>query len=80
MVFRADLFHPLADLTARVDEMERRLRAVPPAPGFKEVLVPGDLEARAQEAHRRDGISISDDIWKELTEVAASLGVSIEGA
>ena len=80
MVFRADLFHPLADFTARVDEMERRLRAVPPAPGFKEVLVPGHLEARAREACRRDGIPISDDIWMELTDLAASMDVSVEGA
>jgi LDH2 family malate/lactate/ureidoglycolate dehydrogenase len=34
---------------------------------------------RAREDHRRDGIPISDDIWKELTDLAASLGVSIEG-
>ena len=77
VAFKADLFEPMAEFARRADEMERRVRAVPPAPGFREVLVPGDLETRARAAQRREGITISDDIWKELTDLAASMGVSI---
>ena len=78
VAFKADLFQPLAEFARRADEMERRVRAVKPAPGFGEVLVPGDLEARARTAQRREGITISDDIWKELSDLAESLGVSID--
>lgn len=74
IVFKADLFQPFADYARKADEMERRVRAVPPAPGFKEVLVPGDAEVRTRAARQRDGIPIADDIWQSITEVAASLG------
>ena len=41
IAIKADLFQSFADFAARADEMERRVRAVPPAPGFDEVLAPG---------------------------------------
>ena len=75
VVFKADLFQPLTDFTRRADELERRMRDVPPAPGFKEVLVPGDLEHRARVAQGRDGIDLPDDIWVSLAELAESLDV-----
>ena len=77
IVFKADLFQPLADYARRADEMERRVRAVPPAPGFREVLVPGDPEIRTRAARRRDGIPIADDIWRSIIEVATSLDVKL---
>ncbi|MCL4488847.1 MAG: Ldh family oxidoreductase [Chloroflexi bacterium] len=75
VVFRADLFQPFAEYAKSADEMERRVRAVPPAPGYKEVLVPGDPEARTRAARRRDGIPIADDVWQSLKDLGASLGV-----
>lgn len=75
IALRADVFQPFADYARRVDEMERRVRAVPPAPGFKEVLVPGDPEHRTRALRQRDGIPIADDLWRELTDVATSLGL-----
>lgn len=78
IAIKADLFQPFADFAQRADEMERRVRAVPPAPGFDEVLAPGDMEARSRRQRRRDGIPIADDIWRSFTAAAASVGVNIE--
>ena len=78
MVFRSDLFQPMADFNRRADELERRMRAVPPAPGFQEVLVPGDLEYRARQRRQHDGIPVSDEDWKSLTDLATSLGVAVQ--
>jgi LDH2 family malate/lactate/ureidoglycolate dehydrogenase len=75
IVLRADLFQSLADYVERVDEMERRVRAIPPAPGFKEVLVPGDPEARTRAIRQQQGIPIPDDNWRQLVDVAESVGV-----
>ena len=72
VAFRADLFRPVTDFARTADEMERRVRAVPPAPGFQEVLIPGDLEARARSKRRRDGIPVPDDVWTSLTDLARS--------
>ncbi len=77
IAIKADLFQPFADYAKRADEMERRVRAIPPAPGFEEVLAPGDMEARARVRRRRDGIPIADDIWRSFTEAAKSVGVTI---
>ena len=78
MAIKADLFQPFADYAERADEMERRVRAVPPAPGFDEVLAPGDMEARTRVRRRRDGIPIADDIWQSIIKAAASVGVAVE--
>ncbi len=75
VAFRADLFQPLTEYAGRTDELEQRVRAVPPAPGYAEVLVPGDLEARTRQIRLREGIPIPDDLWGRLRELAHSLGV-----
>jgi LDH2 family malate/lactate/ureidoglycolate dehydrogenase len=77
VVLRADLFQPLAEYAARADAMERKARAVPPAPGFQEVLVPGDPEARCRVQREREGIPIADDIWQTVVEAATSLGLKV---
>jgi LDH2 family malate/lactate/ureidoglycolate dehydrogenase len=63
---RADLFRPMADYAASADELERRTRAIPPAAGVKEVLVPGDPEWRTREDRRATGIPVEDAIWERL--------------
>ena len=78
IVHKADLFQPLERFASRADEMERRLRAVPPARGFREVLVPGDLEARTRVVRQRDGIPVPDDIWESLSGLGATLNVKID--
>ena len=76
-VFRADIFHPISEYQSLAGELKRRVKAVPPAPGFEAVLVPGDPEARTREIRQREGIPIADDIWKSITEAADSLGVAM---
>ena len=77
VVFKADLFQPFAEFASRADELQSRMRAVPPAAGFEEVLVPGDIENRARVTRAHDGIPIADDVWKSLTDLAASLDVRV---
>ena len=75
IVIKADLFRPLADFAESAEAMQHRVRAVPSAPGFDEVLAPGDLEARSRAARRRDGIPVAEHIWQTVTELALSLGL-----
>jgi LDH2 family malate/lactate/ureidoglycolate dehydrogenase len=77
IVLRADLFQPMAEFARRADELKRQVNAVPPAVGFDEVLVPGDLEARARAERSSDGIPVLDEVWKSLTDLAAELGVTV---
>jgi LDH2 family malate/lactate/ureidoglycolate dehydrogenase len=75
IVIKADLFRPFADFTESAGEMQQRVRAVPPAPGYDEVLAPGDMEARSRAERRRNGIPVAEHIWQNITELAASLGL-----
>ncbi len=77
IVLRADLFQPMADFARCSDELKRQVNAVPPAAGFDEVLVPGDLEARAREKRSQEGIPLPAEVWRSLTDLAQGLGVSI---
>lgn len=77
MVFRADLFQPFAEYEKRADRLRKRIKAVPPAAGVEEVLIPGDPELQARVRRLREGIPIPDPLWRELVDLAASLGISI---
>ena len=55
------------------------LRAIPPAPGSDEVLVPGDPEDRARAERERSGIPIEPGLWRTLRELGAELGVDDPG-
>lgn len=78
MLFRADLFQPIADFTSAMAAFQQEVRDIPPADGFDEVVVPGDLEARARADRRANGIPLLDDVWDSLVETADSLDVELE--
>jgi ureidoglycolate dehydrogenase (NAD+) len=60
---------------AVLDGLLGELRAIPPAPGFDEVLVPGDPEDRARAVRESSGVPIGPALWRTLRELSAELGV-----
>lgn len=78
IVLRADLLRPLQDYQARADHLQKRVRAVSPAPGFDEVLVPGDPERRTREVRECDGIPVDGDTWQSLVDTAESLNTNAD--
>jgi LDH2 family malate/lactate/ureidoglycolate dehydrogenase len=74
----AAVFRPLADYEKALAKTLGRIKAVPPAPGFEEVLLPGEPEARARARRERDGIPIPEDTWQAVCNVGAELGVNVE--
>jgi LDH2 family malate/lactate/ureidoglycolate dehydrogenase len=69
IVFKADIFRPMAEYRAHADKICARMRDVPPAPGFKEVIVPGDPEARTRATRLREGIPIPNWLWHKISEL-----------
>jgi ureidoglycolate dehydrogenase (NAD+) len=53
------------------------LRAIAPAPGFDEVLVPGDPEDRARAERERSGVPIEPALWGTLCGLSDELGVAV---
>ena len=75
IAFKPDIFSSYGDYAERMDEMGRRIRKVPPAPGFKEVLIPGDIEGKTREERTKNGIPIDDETWDSVVKLANSLGI-----
>lgn len=45
--------------------------------GFKEILVPGELDFRKKEIRKRDGIPVEAETWRQIEKTASELGVRI---
>ena len=69
-------FTPLDDFYEHVDGLVAHVKASPTAPGFDEILAPGEIEARQTEHRLRDGIPIDDETWRQIQEAAAEVGIS----
>ena len=75
MAIDPSAFGPLDEYAKGVAAFLDGIRSVPPAPGFDEVLVHGDLERRADDRQLHDGIDLPETIWRDLLDTAEKLGV-----
>ncbi|HYL39005.1 MAG TPA: Ldh family oxidoreductase [Bryobacteraceae bacterium] len=72
-------FMPLEDFQERMRALVAMVKSSKTARGYDEVLVAGDPEWRFEEQRRRDGIPLSDGVWRNLTQAAQQLGVPLPG-
>jgi LDH2 family malate/lactate/ureidoglycolate dehydrogenase len=71
------LFRPADATRAAAAEFVDELRAVPPAPGFERVLIPGDPERLSRRRRLEEGIVLPAATWNGLREAAASVGLEV---
>jgi len=60
-----------------VSDLAAAVRDCPRAEGVKEVLVPGDPERRERARRRAAGIPLDDGTWRQLTDLAGQLGITV---
>ena len=77
-VINIETFMPLESYQSGVRAFLDEVKAVPPAPGFSEVLAPGDFEARTRAKRLVDGIELPDTIYGQLQEWAGKLNVALD--
>jgi uncharacterized oxidoreductase len=65
-----------AAINASVEATKAHVRSSCVAPGFDEVLLPGEPERRSTAARTRDGIPVDDTTWRDICAAAASLGIT----
>jgi uncharacterized oxidoreductase len=70
-------FRPLEAFLTDGATLCDQIKAMPPAEGFDEVLLPGEPEHRTAEQRRAEGIILDEATWAQLTAAAAELGVAI---
>ena len=63
------------DFANELEDLLARVKGAPVAPGFDEVLLPGELETRAEEQRKGKSIPLDQETWDELKETGKKLGV-----
>ncbi|MCZ6679938.1 MAG: Ldh family oxidoreductase [Candidatus Poribacteria bacterium] len=76
-VLNVEAFTPIKAYEQGVRAFLDGIKSIPPAPGFDEVLVPGDFEHRSRLQHLADGIEVPDSIYQRIQECAEKLSVSL---
>lgn len=60
------------------DFVLQRVKKVKPAPGFKEVMIPGEPEANSSAERTSDGVPVADTTWAQIVDGGKSVGVDVE--
>jgi len=68
------------DFRAGMDELLGRLRASKKAVGHEEIVMPGELESRAEKENLRNGIALPPELEKDLAAVAREYGLKDDPA
>ena len=66
-----------AEFMADVEQLVEYVRSSALAPGFEEILIPGEPEARERTRREKDGIPVDVETWRQITETAGRYGVAV---
>lgn len=61
-----------------IEDMKSFMKSSPPAEGFREVAMPGELDFRLKQQRLAAGIPLDDRTWDAIREAARGVGVSEE--
>jgi len=65
------------DYRANVDALFDTIKSLPRGPGVDEILLPGERGDRVYEERRRDGIPLTEGIWRRMGQLGERLGVAM---
>jgi uncharacterized oxidoreductase len=68
-------FQPLDEFLARIDELVSFVKSRKPAPGFDEILLPGEQGRRNEARQIKSGVEIDDATWATLLALGDKLNV-----
>ncbi len=69
-------FQTLETFYDKVDELIALVKSTPCAPGFSEILLPGESARRREARQQKAGVEIDESTWSELTQLAGQLNVN----
>jgi LDH2 family malate/lactate/ureidoglycolate dehydrogenase len=72
IAFRPDLLIPLEQCKREVGALIERVKAVPRAPGIKEIRIPGENSARNRARLSQEGLDIDQLVYDELHRMAGN--------
>jgi uncharacterized oxidoreductase len=63
-------------IAADIQAVKSHVKSARPAPGFNEVLTPGEPERRYAAMRAEHGIEVDDTTWRDIRAAAGTLGIS----
>lgn len=75
IAIKPDVFMSSDAFRSRMDTLAQRVHGVTPAPGFKEVLFPGEPEHRLSQTRKAEGIPYADAEKKMFDSMAEQYGI-----
>lgn len=73
---RPDLFMSLTDFETRMDSFYETIKTLPRAAGVDEIMMPGEPEQRQEDRRRREGIPVTANVVRDLTDEGVRVGVA----
>jgi uncharacterized oxidoreductase len=64
-----------AKIAADIEAVKAHVKSARPAPGFDEVLTPGEPEKRSTARRSEQGIEVDETTWRDIRTSAESLGI-----
>jgi LDH2 family malate/lactate/ureidoglycolate dehydrogenase len=74
--FAVEEFQDLEKFYDQVDELIGFIKSTKCAPGFSEILLPGEAGKKREAKNKQEGVEIETPIWANLTALAAELGIT----
>ena len=77
IVIDVEQFLPVDEFLEESQNFVSHVKSSPPAEGFDEILIPGEIEARVAQ-QRAQGIAVEEETWRQIVEWGVKLGISLE--
>ena len=71
-------FLPLDEFYQEADTFIEHVKSSPPAAGFDEILLPGEIELKVKHERARDGIFVEEETWEQILEWGRKLGIDLQ--
>jgi len=71
-------FLPLEEFYKESDIFIQHVKSSPPAEGFDEILLPGEIETKVKNQRAQDGIFVEEETWEQILEWGHKLGVDLK--
>ena len=75
---KASLFQPMEKYNQALQKSIKKIKSIPPAKGFEEVLLPGEPESNMHQKRLLQGIPIPEDTWSAVRKAGLTVGVDID--
>lgn len=78
IILDIEQFLPLEDFYKESDTFIKHVKSSPPAEGFDEILLPGEIEAKVKRQRTQEGIFVEEETWEQILEWSRKLGVDLQ--